>query len=330
MPSADGTIIYPLETPAENFAGRRWPEAGPSHIPNWVYTDPEIFAREQERIFAGAGWLYVCLEAEISNPGDFTRSRLGTREVVAVRDPSGEVNVLLNRCAHRSAQLCSATRGTAKEIVCPYHQWTYDLGGKLLGVPFRRGYHGQGGMPADFRLDEHGLQRLAVTRRHGVVFASFSKDTEPLERWHLSTHYSLGDQVLDSSGNVQTVIQVSGASDSGSIEPVWTAGGETVHTADNDLHWQNTGPGPEGILITAKGILNPFLQPGDAHVGGSYAINLPLAAGIDTQGYFWACYDIQNGASNHFYAVQFDATTFVAVTARPTRHRVPTIPTSSR
>jgi phenylpropionate dioxygenase-like ring-hydroxylating dioxygenase large terminal subunit len=127
MPSADGAVGYPLETDVEKRAGRRWPEAGPSRIPNWVYTDPEIFAREQERIFAGPGWLYVCLDAEIANSGDFKRSRLGTREVVAARDHSGEVNVLVNRCAHRSAQLCSATRGTAKEFVCPYHQWTYDL-----------------------------------------------------------------------------------------------------------------------------------------------------------------------------------------------------------
>ena len=114
MPSADGAAVISLESAA---AGRRWPEAGPSRIPNWVYTDPEIFALEQERIFAGEGWLYVCLEAEIANPGDFKRSRLGTREVVAVRDPSGEVNVLLNRCAHRSAQFCSVNRGTAKEFV---------------------------------------------------------------------------------------------------------------------------------------------------------------------------------------------------------------------
>src|ERR1700751_3897864 len=120
MPSADGTAGYPPETPV---AGRRWPGAGPSRIPNWVYTDREIFAVEQERIFAGAGWLYVCLDAEIANAGDFKRSRLGTKEVVAVRDPSGEVNVLLNRCAHPSGQ-------------------------------FGRGYRGQGGRPADFRPEE--------------------------------------------------------------------------------------------------------------------------------------------------------------------------------
>ncbi|MBV9551682.1 MAG: 3-phenylpropionate dioxygenase, partial [Alphaproteobacteria bacterium] len=68
-----------------NPGTRQWPAAGPTRVPNWVYTDPEIFAREQERIFAGPNWLYVCLEAELPNPGDFVRSRLGTRETVAVR-----------------------------------------------------------------------------------------------------------------------------------------------------------------------------------------------------------------------------------------------------
>ena len=70
-------------------------------------------------------------------------------------EPSGDIAVLVNRCAHRSAQFCSASRGSAKEFVCPYHQWTYDLTGKLLGVPFRRGFRGQGGMPDDFELEEH-------------------------------------------------------------------------------------------------------------------------------------------------------------------------------
>ena len=100
-----------------------------------------------------------------------------------MRDASGEIHVLVNRCAHRSAQFCPAGRGTAKEFICPYHQWTYDLGGNLIGVPFRRGYRGQGGMPADFRLEEHGLQRLSVARRHGVVFASFSPEPERFDRY---------------------------------------------------------------------------------------------------------------------------------------------------
>jgi salicylate 5-hydroxylase large subunit len=163
--------------------GRAWPDEGCSRVPNWVYTDPDIFAREAERVFGANDWLYTCLEAEIPNTGDFTRSQLGTREVVAVRGPNGDVTVLLNSCAHRGMQFCSASHGTAKEFVCPYHQWTYDLEGNLLGLPFRRGYRGQGGMPADFEPEAHGLRRLAVARRNGVVFASFGAPNESLEAW---------------------------------------------------------------------------------------------------------------------------------------------------
>src|SRR3954470_12656231 len=99
---------------AAGLVGREWPEAGESRVPNWIYTDPEIFVREQERIFEGPNWLYVCLEAEIPNPGDFTRSRLGTREVVAVRDADRQIRVLVNSCAHRSMQFCSSNRGSVR------------------------------------------------------------------------------------------------------------------------------------------------------------------------------------------------------------------------
>jgi salicylate 5-hydroxylase large subunit len=189
MAAADGGAV-------SGSVARHWPAAGPSRVPNWVYTDPDIFAREQERIFEGPSWLYVCLDAEIPNPGDFTRSRLGTREVVAVRSNDGQVRVLLNSCAHRSMQVCGANRGTAKEFICPYHQWTYDLEGKLLGVPFRRGFRGQGGMPEDFRPDEHGLHQLAVASRHGVVFASFSQPNETLEDYLGPTMLGWFDRVL--------------------------------------------------------------------------------------------------------------------------------------
>jgi salicylate 5-hydroxylase large subunit len=91
------------------------------------------------------------------------------------------VTVFVNRCAHRGVELCREAHGSTKEFVCPYHQWTYDRSGALIGVPFRRGYQKQGGMPAEFRLEEHGLRRLKVAIRHGVVFASFDATTERFE-----------------------------------------------------------------------------------------------------------------------------------------------------
>ena len=180
-----------------NRPPRAWPEEGLSRIPYWVYTDPDIYRAEQQRIFCGPSWAYVALEAEIPAPGDFVRSFVGEKPVVVVRDETGGVNVLLNRCAHRGVEFCQTAFGNAKEFMCPYHQWTYDLRGTLHAVPFRRGVRRQGGMPADFRLAEHGLVRLRAARRHGVVFASFAQDLPPLEAYLGPAMLRYFDRVFD-------------------------------------------------------------------------------------------------------------------------------------
>jgi salicylate 5-hydroxylase large subunit len=176
---------------------RQWPAEGIARVPYWAYSDPEIYAREQARIFCGPSWSYVALEAEIPNAGDWKRTFIGDKPVVVVRDGEGGLNVVENRCAHRGVQFCQRHLGNAPEIVCPYHQWTYDLKGNLIGVPFRRGVKKQGGMPADFDPREHGLRRLQVHARHGVVFASFADVVEPFEAYLGESILKLFDRVFD-------------------------------------------------------------------------------------------------------------------------------------
>jgi apoptosis-inducing factor 3 len=166
-----------------------WPDNDLSIIPDWVYTDQFVYDREIERIFHGHTWNYVALEAEVPKPGDFIRSNVGPTPVVVARAQDGSINVFENRCTHRASEFCRELSGSAKEFVCPYHQWTYDLKGNLIGVPFRRGVNGKGGMPADFDAGAHGLRRLAVTTHRGVVFASYAQDMEPIAEY-------LGPEVL--------------------------------------------------------------------------------------------------------------------------------------
>jgi len=180
-----------------NAQPRKWPKGGLSRVPYWIYTDRDVYRAEQERIFCGPSWCYVALEAEIPNPGDFIRTYVGDKPVVIVRDGEGGISALLNRCAHRGVEFCQQAHGNVREFMCPYHQWTYDLKGTLLGVPFRRGVKQQGGMPADFRLEEHNLTRLAVARRHGAVFASFSQDLPSLEDYLGPRMLGYFDRVLD-------------------------------------------------------------------------------------------------------------------------------------
>jgi salicylate 5-hydroxylase large subunit len=178
-------------------ASRFWPEEGTARVPYWIYTAAQVYEREQERIFSGPSWSYVGLEAEIPNTGDFHRSHVGDKPVVAVRAEDGTINVVLNRCAHRGVQFCRVNSGTATEFMCPYHQWVYDLKGNLTGVPFRRGFRGNGGMPADFALKDHGLHKLRVATRNGVIFASFSDAMPTLEEYLGPAMLPYFDRVFD-------------------------------------------------------------------------------------------------------------------------------------
>ena len=170
-----------------------WGDAPTSRAPGWVYTDPEVYRQELERFFYRGHWCYVGLECEVPEPGDFKRTVVGERSVIMVRDAGGDIRVVENRCAHRGVAFCRERHGRVKGFTCPYHQWSYNLQGDLLGLPFRRGVKQdgqvQGGMPADFKLEDHGLTRLQVARRGGAVFASFDPAVESFEDY-------LGPEVL--------------------------------------------------------------------------------------------------------------------------------------
>ena len=177
----------------------RWSDAGSSRIPFWVYTDEQLHKRELDKIFYGEHWCYVGLDIEIPNTGDYKLSFVGERQVIMVRDrvapkdraTDNGVRVVENRCAHRGVRFCQEPTGTARSFVCPYHQWTYKLNGDLAGLPFKDGLKDsdckdsqvQGGMPEGFDLKDHGLTKLRVAVLHGLVFATFSADTEPLEEY---------------------------------------------------------------------------------------------------------------------------------------------------
>jgi salicylate 5-hydroxylase large subunit len=175
-----------------------WPEGGVTRVPHWVYSDERVYRRELERIFEGPTWSYVALEAEVPEPGDRLLTSVGETPVIVVRDRAGDVNVLVNRCAHRGVTLCTTAGSTsARHLTCPYHQWRYGLDGTLVGLPFRRGVGGNGGMPEEFTPAAHGLTRLRVARRNGVVFASRSPDTPPFEEYLGAEMLGWFDRVFD-------------------------------------------------------------------------------------------------------------------------------------
>ncbi len=186
-------IAYPL---CGMSTAPLWPDDDVSRVPYRVYRDPGIHTREQERIFRGPTWNFLCLEAEIPEPGDYKTCFIGDAPIIAVRDAGGGINALVNRCAHKGALLCYKPRGRVSEFTCVYHNWTYDLAGRLTGVAFGRGVRGEGGMEAGFEPEAHGLHRLRTASRSGLVFATFSGDVADLATYIGPAMLAALDRVL--------------------------------------------------------------------------------------------------------------------------------------
>jgi phenylpropionate dioxygenase-like ring-hydroxylating dioxygenase large terminal subunit len=168
---------------------RAWP-AGLTRVPFWAYKDPDVLDNEQKHLFEGPVWNYLCLEGEIPNAGDWRTTYVGEMPVVVARDHDGTIVAFENRCAHRGALICLDDGGNAKEFQCVYHAWRYDLRGNLRSIAFQRGVNGKGGMPANFRMEEHGPRKLRTTVLFGIVFGTFSDATPDIETF-------VGTEVVD-------------------------------------------------------------------------------------------------------------------------------------
>ena len=164
----------------DQLSGMSWPK-GLSQVPFHVYQDPELLHQEQRLLFEGPVWNYLCLETEIPNPGDWRTTFVGRMPVVVVRTETGAVAAFENRCVHRGALICLDNAGNSKDFTCVYHAWRYDLSGNLKSIAFRKGVNGKGGMPDDFRAEDHATRKLRIETISGLVFGTFSGATPALE-----------------------------------------------------------------------------------------------------------------------------------------------------
>lgn len=171
---------------ATQFAEDRrvWPAEGLTRVPYWAFQSPDIYREEQQRIFQGPSWHYLCLEAEVANPGDFRTTGIGDAPVVVTRDEDRKIYAFENRCAHRGALICVDAQGKGrKDFSCVYHAWTYDRQGNLTGVAFKKGVKGKGGMPPTFRMEDHHPRKLRTACVHGLVFGSFAQQPPIIETY---------------------------------------------------------------------------------------------------------------------------------------------------
>lgn len=161
----------------------KWPTEDCTRVPFKVFTDEDLYDLEMQKIFRGPNWCFVGLDVEIPNAGDFKTTHVGDTPVIVSRDAEGQVHCVINRCAHRGATLKSETCGNTEDFTCVYHNWRFSLDGTLQSVAFQGGVRGVGGMPKDFKRCEHNLTKARVEIFHGLIFATFSDETPPLEKY---------------------------------------------------------------------------------------------------------------------------------------------------
>ncbi|HEV2677533.1 MAG TPA: aromatic ring-hydroxylating dioxygenase subunit alpha, partial [Aliidongia sp.] len=142
-------------------------------LPRGFYCDEAVFKADLDAVFA-TDWLFACNVCEIKRPGDYLTLEIGDDSVVILRDRDGEVRAFHNTCRHRGSRICADETGHANRLVCPYHQWVYELDGSLI--------HARQ-MPADFPVGDYRLEPARVEVICGMVYVSIADDPPSLDRY---------------------------------------------------------------------------------------------------------------------------------------------------
>ncbi|WP_422928889.1 aromatic ring-hydroxylating oxygenase subunit alpha [Singulisphaera sp. PoT] len=149
--------------------------AGASTLPACYYNDPDLFRREYERFFFGM-WIYAGREEQVESPGSYLIREVGPESIMIARGEDGRLRAFYNVCRHRGTRICEGEGGKLEghSFQCPYHAWTYDLQGRLIGAPHMDVVEG-------FRKDDYPLKPVGLATWDGHIFVNLSAAPRPFE-----------------------------------------------------------------------------------------------------------------------------------------------------
>ncbi|HEX4181727.1 MAG TPA: aromatic ring-hydroxylating dioxygenase subunit alpha [Caulobacteraceae bacterium] len=131
-------------------------------LPAWLYHDPEYFQLEMARVMRPS-WQVVCHLSDVPDPGSYHTLEFLGESIAVVRGEDGVVRAFANVCRHRGSRILDGASGCVRKLTCPYHAWSYELDGRLTGVPFGETY------PA-LRMETMGLPPVEMEIWRGFVF----------------------------------------------------------------------------------------------------------------------------------------------------------------
>ena len=140
-------------------------------MPPQIYTSAEFLDFERRALFARE-WLCVGRASRIPNVGDYFTANVNGEPIIVSRAKDGSVHAFSSICQHRGMQVADDT-GNCTKFTCPYHLWSYDLTGRLLGAPAME-------KTIDFAKSEYPLPALKVEQWQGFVFVHFDPNADAL------------------------------------------------------------------------------------------------------------------------------------------------------
>jgi Rieske 2Fe-2S family protein len=159
-------------------------------LPVEAYTSEDWFDQEQKTIFSKT-WRYAGFREDLTKPGQSLTVQAGVTNIFIVMGRDRRLRAFHNICRHRGTQLIRATGKSQKVLTCPYHDWTYDLEGRLISVPEEESEFGV--------LDKAclGLKPASVDIWRGMLFVHPDVDAGPITNWFGDIEDKLGPHKVE-------------------------------------------------------------------------------------------------------------------------------------
>jgi Rieske 2Fe-2S family protein len=238
-------------------------------LPGAFYGDPEIYRLDLEHIFY-AQWLFVGHDCETPRPGDYVTAQIGDYPILIVRDRAGALRAFHNTCRHRGSRICSQSKGSAVRLVCPYHNWSYDLDGRLL---FARD------MAKPFDSQTLGLKPLACESAGGYVFVCLSEAPPDFSAFRaaMTPYYAPHDLTNAKVAFESTIVE------NGDWKLVWENNRECYHCLPNHPELCRTFPEAPTVAGVEGAADDPVIA---AHWARMEAAGLPSGFHLSADGQY--------------------------------------------
>jgi len=211
------------------------------------YCDADIFRTDMETFFYRE-WLFAIPACELEKSGAYVTHQVGDYNVILVRGADGEIRAFHNACRHRGSVICPNAKGVSPKLVCPYHQWTYELDGRLLWAR---------DMGPDFDASKHGLKPVHCRVLAGLVYICLAADAPDFDAFaaevepYLAVHDLANAKIAHQSSIVEN----------GNWKLVWENNRECYHCAGNHPSLCRTYPEDPSITgVAADGTFPPKVE----------------------------------------------------------------------